>query len=298
MNRKFKVLFSPKAIAYRIMWRTAGVWSDKTYIQIMSIIGNGHTLNLKVPSTFNEKLNWMKLYYHNPLFTDMVNKYKAKEYVASKVGEEHVVPAYGVYNSFKEIDFDKLPNQFVLKCTHDSGSYVVVKDKSIFDKEAARRILNRGMKRNYFLIEREWPYKNVEHRILAEKYMDDKTGRTLRDYKFWCFNGEPRYMYCTVKDENFYENFYDMDFNPVDINHGFRRAKPEFEKPSGFDEMKTLASKLSEGIPFVRVDFFQVDGKVYFGEFTFYDWAGLQPFKSHQQDLELGSLITLPHKKL
>lgn len=296
MNKIVKILLSPRDLAYRIMWRTAKFWPDETYIQMMSLIGSGHKLNLKNPTTFNEKLNWMKLYYHNPQYTDMVDKYKAKDYVASKIGSEYVVPVFGVYRSFEDIDFDKLPNQFVLKCTHDSGSYVVVKNKATMDTAKARKIINRGMNRDYFLIEREWPYKKVEHRILAEKYMDDKTGRTLRDYKFWCFNGKPMYMYCTVKDDDIYENFYDMDFTPVDINHGFRRYQPEFEKPAGFEEMKVLAAKLSEGIPFVRVDFFQVEGTVFFGEFTFYDWAGLQPFERREHDVKLGRLIDLPNQ--
>ena len=152
--------------------------------------------------------------------------------------------------------------------------------------------IEKNCKRNYFYLKREWVYKDIKPRIIIDKYLDDHTGNELRDYKFLCFNGQPIYMYCTIKGKNIFENYYDMNFTPVGVNHGFPRHLPEFEKPEGFELMKVLASKLSQGIPFVRVDFFEVEGKVYFGEFTFYDWAGLRPFEG-DWDKELGKLIVL-----
>lgn len=148
-----------------------------------------------------------------------------------------------------------------------------------------------SLKSNYYLLGREWPYKDIKPRILAEKYLDDHSGKELTDYKFWCFNGVPKFMYITNKSDDVFENFYDMDFNPVDINHGFRRMSPEFNKPQRFDEMKNLAAKLSSGIPFVRIDFFYLDDKIYFGEFTFYDHAGLRPFSDIKMDVDLGKLL-------
>jgi len=241
-------------------------------------------------------LNWLKLYDRKPLYTKLVDKYEVKQFVRECIGDQYVVPCYGVWDSFDEIDFSELPDQFVLKCTHDSGGMSICKDKSLFDPNEARQKLEQTMENNFYWWTREWAYKNVHPRILADKFLDDHTGDTLRDYKFWCFNGVPQFMYCTIKAKDIYENFYDMDFNVVDINHGFRRAKPEFEKPECFELMKSFATKLSKGIPFVRVDFFLVDGNVYFGEFTFYDWAGLRPFVNYQQDLDLGDMIVLPKR--
>ena len=167
------------------------------------------------------------------------------------------------------------------------------RDEKTFDFEKTRKIIESNLTTNYFYHRREWPYKNIKPRIIIDRYLDDHTGQELRDYKWWCFNGVPQYMYLTIKGKNIYENFYDMDFKPVAIDHGYPRHQPEFEKPSQFDLMKTLAAKLSKGIPFVRIDFFQVEGEVYFGEFTFYDWGGIHPFRNPNMDRMLGDLIVL-----
>ena len=272
----------------------AGLVPDKTYIKYVAKGKLGYSIDINHPKTFNEKLNWLKLYGRNPLYTKMADKYEAKKIVAERIGEQYVVKNLGYWSSFDEIDFDALPNQFVLKCTHDSSGAIICRDKNTFDKLSARRKINLSLKMNYFYACREWPYKNIPHRIIADELLNDHSGKELNDYKFWCFNGVPKYMYCTVKSNDVYENFYDMDFKPANIDHGFRRRAPEFAKPEAFELMKELAGKLSAGIPFVRIDFFYVDGKVYFGEYTFFDWAGLQPFKTYQQDLELGKLIELP----
>lgn len=266
---------------------------DKLYVKKLFKAKVGYPIHLDNPKTLNEKLNWLKLYNRKPIYTKLADKFEVKLIVAKLIGEQYVVKNLGKWKSFEEIDFNKLPNQFVLKCTHDSSGAIVCRDKSTFDYMAAKTKINNSMDLNYFYAYREWPYKNIKPVIIADEFLDDHSGKELNDYKFWCFNGEPKYMYCTVKAKEIYENFYDMDFNPVYINHGFARRVPEFEKPAKFEEMKTLAAKLSKGIPFVRVDFFYVDGRVYFGEFTFYDWAGIRPFSSYEQDLELGKLLTI-----
>lgn len=266
---------------------------DKKYLSYLYLVTFGKKLNWRSPKTFNEKMNWLKIYNRKDIYTTMVDKYAVKDYVRQRIGDKYVVENYGVYDTWEDIDFTKLPNQFVLKCTHDSGGAFVCRDKATWDREATRKKLKENLKNYNYSIAREWPYKNVPHRIIVDRLLDDHTGNELRDYKFWCFNGKPMYMYCTVKAKSIYENFYDMDFNPVMIDHGFPRHDPEFEKPSEFEEMKELATKLSKDIPFVRVDFFDVEGQVYFGEFTFFDWGGKRPFKRNW-DMELGKLIKLP----
>lgn len=269
--------------------------NDKKYIKERWDLfnENSYSLNLDNPITFNDKMNWLKLNYHPTLLSVLGDKFKVKDYIANKIGEQFVVPCYGVWDNFDSIDFNLLPSQFVLKATHDSSGVVIVKDKTKINNVDLREHFNRLLKRNWYYYNREWVYKEIKPRIIAEKYLDDHSGHELRDYKWWCFNGNPTFMYITNKGEIIYENFYDMEFSPVMINHGFPRRYPEYSCPEGFEIMKRLAKQLSEGLPFVRVDFFVVDGKVYFGEYTFYDWAGLKPFCDYDQDLFLGSFLDL-----
>lgn len=276
-----------------LMLETCRLWPDKLYLSTLYRIRFGRKMNWSNPQTFCEKLNWSKIYDRKALYTKMADKYAVKEYVAGIIGKDYVVENYGVYDRWEDIDFTILPEQFVIKGTHDSGGAFVCRSKDTFDFEGTRRIVTQYLNTNYYYHLREWPYKNINPRIIIDKFLDDHTGKELRDYKWWCFNGKPTYMYCTIKGANIYENFYDMDFNPVNINHGFPRHVPEFQKPSQFELMKELAAKLSVGIPFVRVDFFQVEEKVYFGEFTFYDWGGMRPFSNFEMDLKLGQLIDL-----
>lgn len=296
LKKVYRVLINPRYYMGRYVNFKRNEWDDERYLKALYLVIFGRKLNLDNPKSFNEKLNWMKLYVHNPLYTQMADKYKAKELAASLIGQEHIVPCYGVWEKFDDIDWDSLPEQFVLKCTHDSSSVIVCRDKKALDKEATRKKIERCQERNYYLYSCEWIYKDIKPLIIADKLLDDHSGSELRDYKFWCFNGEPKYMYFSNKGKNIIENFYDMDFKPVNINHGFERRIPEFEKPVAFEEMKKYAAKLSKDIPFVRVDFFYVDGVVYFAEWTFYDWAGLKPFGDYRQDLDLGELLVLPHK--
>jgi hypothetical protein len=287
------ILKDRKNLQKMLLKKKSSRYGDEEYIRKLFKLGCGYEPNLDSPQTFNEKLAWLKLHHRKPVLTKMADKYEVKKLVAEIIGEQYVVPCYGVWNSFDEIDFDKLPNQFVLKATHDSGGVTICLDKSSFDIEGARIKLEKQLQRDFFWAGREWPYKNIPHRIIADQLLDDHSGRELRDYKFWCFNGKPTYMYITNKGKVVEEYFYDMDYNVVDINHGFPRTVPDYQKPEGFDTMKELAKKLSVGMPFVRVDFFQVDGKIYFGEFTFFDWGGDRAFATYKQDLELGQLIDL-----
>lgn len=270
--------------------------SDETYIKWVYRINNGEKLNLDNPQTFNEKLNWIKLFDRNPQYTRMADKYEAKEFVSNRLGTtDYTVPCLGVFNSFDEIDFDKLPDRFVLKTTFDSSGVFVVRDKSKFDKENAKNRIAKSMKSDYFIASREWPYKNIPHRLIVDQFLDNHTEHELTDYKFWCFNGEPKVVYVTNKGANICENFYDMNWDVLDINHGFPRHQPEFSKPEAFEEMRELARKISYGVPFLRVDFFYIEGKVWFGECTFFDWGGMRSFKSKEWDKKLGSWLTLPN---
>lgn len=263
------------------------------FIKHMFWARTGRHLNLRKPTTFTEKQNWLKLYDHNPLYTILADKYRVKEYVSSKVGKDYVVPCYGFWNNVDEIDFDLLPEQFVLKCNHNSGGGLVIcKDKSQLDFETAKQGLRKGLLDNFFKYSRVWPYKNIQRGVLADMYLDDHTGTELRDYKWLCFNGEPRIMYITNKGKNIYENFFDMEFNPLDMSHGYPKLFPDIEKPTEFERMKVLARKLSEGIPFVRIDFFCVEGRIYFAEYTFYDWGGMKLLNGDWENI-LGEWITL-----
>jgi hypothetical protein len=268
-------------------------FSDRLYISIKYRLCFGEPINLDNPSSFNEKLNWLKLHDRNPLYTILVDKYEVKKYVSNVIGSKYIVPSYGVWDKFENIDFENLPNSFVLKATHDSSGALICSNKSSFDFMGASKHLNKVLNRNYFYSCREWPYKNVQPRIIADEYLKDDKNGVLLDYKFLCFNGVPIYMYCTVKGNDIFENFYDMNFNPVNFYRGYKRKSPEFSKPINFELMKTLACKLSKNIPFVRIDFFEVNEKVYFGEYTFFDWGGFKKFSSKDVDLFLGDLIEL-----
>lgn len=286
-------LKSPKTIMQTITKRIYRLCGDETYLKKWFEINIGYKPDFNNPKTFNEKLNWLKLHDHNPIYHTLVDKYEVKSIVGQKIGSDFIVPCYGVWDDFDDIDFKMLPNSFVLKPTN-FGYPIVVKNKQNLNLFATKKYFEKCKKYDIYKYTKEWGYKDVKFRILADKFLDDKSmNNKLQDYKFWCFNGSPKIMYITIKDNHVYENFYDMDFNPLQINHGFPRFSPEFEKPKQFDKMIELASKLSKGIPFVRIDFFCVNNHVYFGEYTFYDWGGRMPFATYEQDLELGNMIDL-----
>lgn len=286
-------LINPRRVLYSLMLITCRIWPDKLYLSVLYRLRFGRRLNWRNPQSFNEKMSWLKLYDRRPEYTTMADKYAVKRFVAERIGWEYVVNNLVVAKKWNDINFDMLPNQFVIKGTHDSGGAFLCRDKTTFNYESVRKQVEKNLRKNYYYHLREWPYKNIEPRIIVDRFLDDHTGNELRDYKWWCFNGEPKYMYLTIKSDTIYENFYDMDFRPVMIDHCFPRHQPEFECPSQFELMRQLAKKLSRGIPFVRVDFFQVEDKVYFGEFTFYDWGGMRPFQYPDMDRMLGNLLQL-----
>lgn len=270
---------------------------DETYIKIAYKIRMGKTLNLDCPTTYSEKLQWLKLYDRNSLYTKMVDKYEAKKYVADLIGDEYIIPTIGVWDRFDDIDFDKLPNQFVLKCTHDSGGLVICKDKNRLDITKAKIQINKCLKHNFFYAQREWPYKNVTPRIIAETYMEDDETHELRDYKFFAFNGVVKALFIATDRGSAVEtkfDFFDDDFNHLPFTNGHPNAATLPKKPKQFELMKELASKLSKGIPQIRVDFYEVNGRVYFGELTFFHWSGMMSFDPEDWDKTFGEWIELP----
>ena len=257
-------------------------------------------LDLKNPRTFNEKLQWLKLYDRKPEYTTMVDKYRAKEYVAAIIGDEYIIPTLGVWKSFDEIDFDVLPNQFVLKCNHGSGDVVICRDKATFDVEAARKKLTAALQQDYYLVSREWPYRDVPRRIIAEEYLEDSETGDARDYKFFCFNGEAKCFKVDLdRFSGRHANWYDLEGNL--IPYGTLGAEPvtdrEVKLPEALDTMIDLARKLSAGRPFLRVDFYYVNGKIYSGELTFFPASGLKPFTDMEWDRIMGSWLKLPERK-
>lgn len=297
LTKLFEIFSNPRKIFYRFICDIPFLDSnDKYHIKKYWYARMPYRLNLKNPRSYNEKLQWLKLHDHNPMYTTMVDKYAAKKYVADIIGEKYIIPTLGVWNSFDEIDFDSLPNQFVLKCTHDSGGLVICKDKSKLDISKAKPELERSLLTDYYANGREWPYKEVPRRIIAEKYMEDTKTGELRDYKFFCFNGNVKWLFIATDRQNReepYFDFFDMDFNHLPMKHGHPNAPVIPDKPVSFELMKELASKLSQGIPHVRVDFYEVDGHVYFGELTFFHHGGWTPFTPEEWDYIFGEEIEL-----
>ena len=296
MQKILKIIKNPKLLFMRLGYRGLLNWlSDETYLKIAYRIKFGKKLNIDNPQTYSEKLQWIKLYDRNPLYTKLVDKYEVKKYIAEKIGLEYIIPTLGVWNHFDEIDFDKLPNQFVLKCTHDSGGLVICKDKRALDYFKAKRVIEKSLKRSFYESSREWPYKNVKPRIIAETYMEDSNTKDLRDYKFFAFNGAVKALFIATdrqKDDTKFD-FFDMNFNHLDLRNGHPNADKTPEAPKNLKKMEELAGKLSKGMPQVRVDFYEVDGKVYFGEMTFFHWSGLTPFEPELWDYKFGSWIDL-----
>lgn len=271
---------------------------DKAFQKWDYKIHSGKKLSFRNPKTFNEKLQWLKYYYRNPKLTRLVDKYEVRKYIAERFGEENLTKCYGVYDTWEEIDFSKLPNQFVVKCTHDSGSVYICKDKSQFDYKKCKSIITTGLKRNQFYLSREWPYKNVKPRIMIEEYLYDDNIGELIDYKFLCFDGVVRRVFAISdrqkKKGGPYEDFFDLSWNSLPIKHTYDNSQYPPAKPISFDRMMECATVLSKGLPHVRVDFFEANGKMYFGEMTLFDSGGRKPFEPESVDLEMGEWITLP----
>ena len=298
---------------------------DDKFLKKKFKITLGRELNLENPETFNEKLQWLKLYNRNPIYTTMVDKYEAKKYVADIIGEEYVIPTYGVWDKFEDIDFNSLPEQFVLKCTHDSGGLAVCRDKSKFDIKKARKKINKSLKRNYYWGNREWAYKDVKPRIIAEKYLTSSDGTVLDttkssvtcaelqkvhgllDYKFMCFDGVVKAMLLDIgiigggtgHAEEYYRNVYDRDGNLLPMRETRENYPIAVELPNNLQKMIEIAEKLSAGFAHLRVDLYSLDnGEIKVGEFTFYHGSGLSNiFIPEEWDSIFGSWLTLPEKQ-
>ncbi|MBR4747976.1 MAG: glycosyl transferase [Abditibacteriota bacterium] len=287
--------------AKEAVWHELLNWMpDEPYVKFLYWAFMKKKLDLEDPKTYNEKLQWLKLYDRNPEYTKLVDKYEAKLYVASRIGEEYIIPSYGIWNSPEEIDFDKLPDRFVLKTTHDSGGIKIINKAEGFDRNAINAFFAKRLKQSTYKKQREWPYKNVKPRILAEQYMEDEKTGELRDYKFFCFNGEVKALFIATdrqsKDRPTAFDFFDTDYNWLDVRHGHPNAPRKPDKPETFDKMLELAGILSEGLVHVRVDLYEINGKVYFGEMTFFHHGGIVPFDPEEWDLKFGQWLTLPAK--
>lgn len=274
--------------------------SDEKYLKLKYKLIMNKKLNLEHPFTFNEKLQWLKLYDRNPEYTNMVDKYEAKKYVANIIGEEYIIPTLGVWDKFEDIDFEKLPNQFVLKPTHTSGNVFICKDKNNIDYRKLKIEVSKWMKRRYYYIHREWPYKYIKPRIIAEKYMGTNEQKELIDYKFFCFNGNPKViLVCSERfsADNMCETWFDENWNFLDIIESNHRVNKKIKKPINFSQMMEFSKKLSRDIPFIRVDFYEINGKIYFGELTFFPAAGFEKFEPEEWDKKLGNMLELPKEK-
>lgn len=272
---------------------------DRLYLEWMYEVRMGEKLHLDHPVTFNEKLNWLKLYDRRDDYTKMADKYEVRQYIADKIGEEYLIPILGVWNRAEDIDPGTLPEKFVLKCTHDSASVIICKDKSNFDWAAAREKLSKSLAINYFYPSREWPYKNIVPRVIAEQYMVDESGTELKDYKIYNFSGKPELIQVDFGRFVHHErNLYDLNWDFIDEQIEYpKNSAVSIPKPEQLELMLKLAEKLAQGIPSVRTDFYSINGRVYFGEITFYQEAGFAHFSSKDYEKHLGDLILLPIRK-
>lgn len=276
-------------------------WDDKKYLERFFKAQMGMDLDLINPETFNEKMQWLKLFNRDPQYTKMVDKYKVRQYISEKIGNQYLIPLLGEWQTPDEIDFDVLPDKFVLKCNHNSGlGMCICKNKNELDVSKVKKNLEDGLNENYYAKYREWPYKNVKKRIIAEQYMSDQ-GKELQDYKIHCFNGIPKIiLVCKDRFSNsgLTEDFFDVEWNHLDISReDHSHAREKIKPPTKLDLMLNLARILAENIPFVRIDFYEINEKVYFGEITFFPASGLEKFIPEEWDTVLGSWIRLDDKE-
>ena len=267
---------------------------DKIYIKYKYKRITGQKLNLDKPETFNEKINWMKLYDRNPLYSKLADKYEVREYVSERIGGKYLIPLIGIWNTAEEIDYESFPNAFVLKCTHDSGSVIICKDISEFDVESAKRRLSKALSTNYYDYSREWVYKDIKPRVIAEYYLG-KESKDVLDYKFFCFDGKPFIIQVDFgRFTNHKRNIYDLNWNYLDLSIEYPNdSTVKIEKPASLQEMIECAKKLAAGLRFVRVDLYYIDGRIYFGEMTFYHGSGFEKFMPEEYNYVLGKLIKI-----
>lgn len=269
---------------------------DKMFLKSKYYCRMGKRLNLCKPTEFNEKLQWLKIHDRRPEYTQMVDKISAKKYVSDAIGEEYIIPTLNVWDSPDDIDFDKLPEKFVLKCNHDSGSVVVCKDKNKLDKAATIRKLKKSLKKNAYWYGREWPYRDVKPKVFAEAMLSANENG-LTDYKVHNFNGEPKFiLVCKDRynESGLTEDFFSCDWEHLDVSRpGVANSSEAIAKPTQLEEMLLISKKLSDGIPFLRTDFYIVNDKIYFGELTFFPQSGFKPFVPCEWDGKFGRLLDL-----
>lgn len=267
------------------------ILNDTIYLKILYYLKIGKKLNLNNPKSFNEKIQWLKLNDHNPDYTIMVDKYAVREYISKKIGSKYLIPLIGSYDNFNQIDINKLPDKFVIKCNHDSGGVFICDDKEKFDFKEAKKKIEYKLKRNYFYSGREWPYKNVIPKIVVEEYI----GKDIIDYKVMCFNGKPEIIFtCSERhSEGLKVTFFDLDWNRLPFSRHYPSSTKSIAKPQNLMTMIELSKKLAKDIPFVRVDWYEENGNLYFGELTFYPGSGLEEFNPDEWDNKLGDLIDL-----
>lgn len=279
------------------------ITNDALYLKILYRLEFKRKLDLDNPITYSEKLQWLKLYYHNPMHTIMADKYAVKQYVKELVGEQYIIPTLFVWDCVEDIDWEKLPQQFVLKTTHDSGNFgvIICRDKSKLDISSVEKRLRRSLNRNTFMLGREWPYKNIKPQIIAEEYLENNNSDELKDYKFFCFNGKVKAI-CVVSGRNSVHgacvDFFDVNYNQLPFRTLYKNSTIIPQKPKLLQEMIDVSAKLSQGVPHVRVDLYEVNGKIYFGEYTFFTSGGLTPFRPEKYDYQFGEWLTLPDKMI
>lgn len=280
-----------------VVFRTKAIWSSRVYLKILYWTILGQKLNLNNPTSFGEKIQWLKLYNHVPLYSILVDKIEVKKWVINRIGSEFVIPTLGVWDSPNEIDYNNLPDKFVLKTNHDSGGLYICKNKYMLNKSDVNAKLKKSLKRNYYLDGREWPYKNIKRRILAESLLETFDGEEIKDYKFFCFDGVVKYCQ-VIQDRSTHEtiDFFDTSWHHmpfVGFNQKCSNSINCPTKPDNFEKMIELAKILSEGIPFVRVDFYNIQGVIYFGEMTFYPAGGFGILKPEEWNEIIGDMINL-----
>lgn len=288
--------YNPKKIFCSLSNRGCFNWmSDELFLKLYFYCVMGYKLDLENPNTYNEKLQWLKLYERKKEFCNLVDKYEVREYIKSTIGEKYLVPLIGLYNNEEEIEWNELPEEFVLKCTHSSASVIICKNKSGMVEDIEKRKLKKWLKKNIFYYGREWPYKDLKPRIVCEKLMKDKNGELPKDYKIFCFNGEPKAI--SVHDGRFTNEYthdiYDVNWEKIDVERGIKNSKVIKEKPKNFDEMIKISKILSKNLKHVRVDLYNLDGKIYFGELTFFTASGFQKFEPNEYDYIWGKWINI-----
>lgn len=288
----------PQDLGKALVMSTCFIWPDKIYLKLLVKFTAGYWPDLDNPQTYDEKLQWLKIHDRRPIYTKMVDKITAKRYVEDIIGKKYIIPTLKIYKSLDEIDLSELPDKFVLKTNNGSANtgVVICKDKNDFDLVAAKELLAKSLRQNKFLRTREWPYKDIRPMVFAEELLEDNVNGDLQDYKFFCFDGEVKALFVgserSMGDVKF--DYFDSDFNHLNIVQEHPMSLKKIVKPINFEVMKELASKLSVGIPQVRVDFYNIEGKILFGELTFFHHSGIMPFNPKQWDYTFGSWIKLP----